>query len=95
MFEASLLVLHNDHALGRVLSDHRELSLLEKAFDQLELCHTGPPLHLLYASLLTLVASRNLVVYQSLPTRIPHRQAKLRRRKDDTGVGAALGRTAM
>src|SRR5262249_37852223 len=42
--------------------------------------------------LLTSVASRNLLLYQSLPTRIPYRQAKVRRRKDDTGVGAALGR---
>src|SRR5712692_6119145 len=39
--------------------------------------------------LLTLVASRNLLLYQSLPTRIPYRQAKVRRRKDDTGVGTA------
>jgi hypothetical protein len=44
--------------------------------------------------LLTPVASRNLLLYQSLPIRIPYRQAKVRRRKDDTSVGAALGRTA-
>ena len=39
--------------------------------------------------LLTLVASRNLLLYQSLPTRMPDREAKVRRRKDDTGVGTA------
>jgi hypothetical protein len=31
--------------------------------------------------------SCNLLLYQSLPTHIPYRQAKVRRRKDDTGVG--------
>jgi uncharacterized membrane protein len=39
--------------------------------------------------LLTPVASRNLLLYQSLPIRIPYRQAKLRRRNDDTSVGTA------
>ena len=42
--------------------------------------------------LLTPVASRNLLLYQSLPTRVPYRQAKARRRKDDTDVGTATKR---
>jgi hypothetical protein len=42
--------------------------------------------------LLTPVASRNLLLYQSLPTRIRYRQAKVRRRKDDPGVGTATRR---
>jgi hypothetical protein len=42
--------------------------------------------------LLTLVASRNLLLYQSLPTRMPYREAKVRRRKDDTHVGTAARR---
>ena len=41
------------------------------------------------------VASRNLLLYQSLPVSIPDGYALVRRRNDDTGVGAALGRTAM
>jgi hypothetical protein len=52
-------------------------------------------LYLLYASLLTPVASRNLLLYQSLPTSISYRHAILWRRKDDPSVGAALGRIAM
>src|SRR5712691_6654086 len=35
------------------------------------------------------VASRNPLLYQSLPVSIPYRYALLRRRKDDTGVGTA------
>src|SRR5712691_9502520 len=35
------------------------------------------------------VASRNPLLYQSLPIIIPFRYALLRRRKDDTGVGTA------
>jgi hypothetical protein len=35
------------------------------------------------------VASRNLLLYQSLPISIPYRYALLRRRKDDTDVGTA------
>ncbi len=35
------------------------------------------------------VASRNLLLYQSLPISIPYRYALLRRRKDDTGVDTA------
>src|SRR5712692_531365 len=46
-------------------------------------------LDLLYASLLTPIASRNLLLYQSLPTSIPCRHAKVRRRNDDTSVGTA------
>jgi hypothetical protein len=42
--------------------------------------------------LLTPVASCNLLLYQSLPTHIPYRQAKVRRRKDDTGVGTTARR---
>src|SRR5215831_3784077 len=38
---------------------------------------------------LTPLASRNLLVYQSLPTRLPDREAKVRRRKDDIGVSTA------
>src|SRR5690348_5123931 len=34
--------------------------------------------------LLIPVASRNLMLYQSLPTHMPYREAKVRRRKDDT-----------
>src|SRR5713101_2473641 len=44
-------------------------------------------LDLLYAPLLTPVASRNLLLYQSPLTSIPCRHAKVRRRKDDTCVG--------
>src|SRR5262245_17108058 len=44
-------------------------------------------LYLLSASLLTPVASRNLLLYQSLPFSIPNRHVILWRRKDDTGVG--------
>ncbi len=39
--------------------------------------------------LLTPIASRNILLYQSLPTCIRYRQANWRRRKDDTGVGTA------
>src|SRR5262244_187420 len=46
-------------------------------------------LNLLYASLLTPVASRNLLVYQSLPTSTPYRHANVRRQKDDACVGTA------
>src|SRR5262245_25972630 len=46
-----------------------------------------PILYLLSASLLTPVASRNLLLYQSLPFSIPNRHVILWRRKDDTGVG--------
>src|SRR5882762_2894147 len=35
------------------------------------------------------VASRNLLLYQSLPISTPYRHALVRRRKDDTGVGTA------
>src|SRR5262245_41674498 len=35
------------------------------------------------------VASRNLLLYQSLPSSVPSRYALVRRRKDDTGVGTA------
>src|SRR5713226_5567118 len=48
--------------------------------------------YLLYASLLIPVASRNLVLYQSLPNIILYRQADVRRRKDDTGMGTAARR---
>jgi catechol 2,3-dioxygenase-like lactoylglutathione lyase family enzyme len=51
--------------------------------------HFGYMLHLLYAPLLTPVASPNLLLYQSLPTSIQHRHANARRRKDDTCVGTA------
>src|SRR5262245_44122951 len=40
-------------------------------------------LYLLYASLLTPVASRNLLVYQSLPTSIPCRHANVRKQHLD------------
>src|SRR6266849_3938362 len=49
-------------------------------------------IYLLYAPLLTPVASRNLLLYQSLPTSIHYRHAKVRRRKDDTGLGTATRR---
>src|SRR5262245_1797940 len=39
--------------------------------------------------LLPPVASRNLLLYHSLPTHMPYREAKVRRRKDDTRVGTA------
>jgi site-specific recombinase XerD len=35
------------------------------------------------------VASRNLLLYQSLPSSIPYRHANVRRRKDDPGVDTA------
>ena len=35
------------------------------------------------------VASRNLLLYQSLPITIPYRYARVRRRKDDPGVDTA------
>ena len=47
---------------------------------------------LLYASLLTPVASRNLLLYQSLPTSVRYRHANWRRRKDDPCVGTAARR---
>src|SRR5437867_11257372 len=47
---------------------------------------------LLYAPLLAPVVSRNLLLYQSLPTSIHHWYAKMRRRKDDTGLGTAARR---
>gem|GEM_PF-1904511 len=46
-------------------------------------------LDLLSASLLTPVASRNLLLYHSLLTSILYRYANVRRRKDDIGVGTA------
>jgi hypothetical protein len=46
-------------------------------------------LYLLYPPLLPLLASRNLLVYQSLLTNTPYRHAMVRRRKDDTCVGPA------
>src|SRR2546426_2218807 len=39
--------------------------------------------------LLTPVASRNVLLYQSLPTSVRYRHANWWRRKDDTGVGTA------
>src|SRR6267143_152070 len=45
--------------------------------------------NLLYLSLLTPVASPNPLLYQSLPTSIHNRHAKLRRRKDDPYMGTA------
>src|SRR5262249_4525753 len=39
--------------------------------------------------LLTSVASRNLLLLQSLPDNIPYQPAKVRRRKDEHCVGAA------
>src|SRR5262245_27836006 len=39
--------------------------------------------------LLTPIASRNLLLLLSLPTRIQYRQAKVRRRKDEQHVGTA------
>ena len=47
---------------------------------------------LLYPPLLPLFASRNLLLYQSLPTSTPCRHAMARRRKDDTCVGTAARR---
>ena len=49
-------------------------------------------LDLLYLLLLTPIASRNCLLYQSLPTSIQHRYGNFRRRKDDTGLGAAARR---
>jgi len=46
-------------------------------------------LDLLYALLLTPVASRNLLLYQSLPISIACRHANVRRRKDDPPMGTA------
>jgi hypothetical protein len=46
-------------------------------------------LHLLYAPLLTPVASRNLLLYQSPLSSIQCRHANVRRRKDDTYLGTA------
>src|SRR2546422_308217 len=42
--------------------------------------------------LLTPVASRNLLLYQSLPTSVRYRHANWRRRKDDPCVGTAARR---
>src|SRR5262245_3783439 len=50
-------------------------------------------LHLLYASLLTPVASRNLLLYQTPPPSILYRHANVRRQKDDPGLGATARRT--
>jgi hypothetical protein len=46
-------------------------------------------LYLLYPPLLPLFASRNLLLYQSLPMSTPGRHAMVRRRKDAPGVGTA------
>jgi hypothetical protein len=40
------------------------------------------------------VASRDLLLYQSLPITIPYRYALVRRRKDDPGVGPAARRVS-
>jgi hypothetical protein len=49
-------------------------------------------IHLLYASLLTPVASCNPLLYQSLPISISCWDAIARRRKDDLDVGTASRR---
>src|SRR5712691_6260962 len=49
----------------------------------------SPPHRPTVSPLLTPVASRNVLLLQSLPDSIPYRQAKVRRRKDDTRVGTA------
>src|SRR6516164_5925097 len=58
-----------------------------------KLCSLGairtPSTKLTVSPFLTPVASRNLLLYQSLPTHMPYREAKVRRRKDDTSVGTA------
>src|SRR6266446_716660 len=41
------------------------------------------------SQLLTPVASRNVLLYQSLPTSVRYRHANWWRRNDDTGVGTA------
>ena len=41
------------------------------------------------ATVYPFVASRNLLLYQSLPSSIPYRHANVRRRKDDPGMGTA------
>jgi hypothetical protein len=46
-------------------------------------------LNLLYPPHLPLFASRNLLLYQSLPMSTPGRHAIVRRRKDDLCVGTA------
>jgi hypothetical protein len=57
-------------------------------------CQQYQHVRLTVSPLLPPVASRNLLLYQSLPTRMPDREAKVRRRKDDTGVGTATQRQA-
>src|SRR5882724_1814057 len=49
-------------------------------------------LYLLSLPLLTPIASRNVLLYQSLPTSVRYRHANFRRRNDDTGVGTAARR---
>ena len=60
-----------------------------------ELCHHQALLSRVIPTvspLLTPIASRNLVLYQSLPTSARYRHANWWRRKDDTGVGTAARR---
>src|SRR5215475_14381123 len=51
-----------------------------------------PPLIPTVSPLLTPIASHNLLLLPSLPTRITYRQGNVRRRKDDTYVGTVTRR---
>jgi hypothetical protein len=53
------------------------------------LIRCGLPLPRYIPTVCLSVASRNLLLYQSLPINISYRYALVRRRKDDTGVGTA------
>src|SRR5207244_8102410 len=68
--------------------DGGQVHLVREALTVLFICQHIPTV----SPLLTPIASRNLLLYQSLPIRILYRQAKVRRRKDDTGVGTATSR---
>jgi hypothetical protein len=74
---------------ARLLLDSRVVDLPRSSNLIVVTLSSLKPLYLLYPPLLPLLASRNLLVYQSLPTNIPGWHAMVRRRKDDTCVGTA------
>src|SRR5262245_21547258 len=57
--------------------------LMSRAASKAAGCHLPTP------TVCPSVASRNLLLYQSLPSSIPYRQAKMRMRKDESRVGTA------
>jgi hypothetical protein len=85
----SLGILNAMEDLNKGLQQTKGIQLAIRMGIHTGLVVVGEMGRLTVSHLLTLVASRNLLLYQSLPTCMPDREAKVRRRKDDTCVGTA------